>query len=95
MRIVDDLFRQRVPAFAIARRDPDAQRIGVDVCELVLEVSLLLVKEGLAVRDQKLHVTDLRPVDRRVINLVQNAVRDRVPRAARRGIGRTYRVLRR
>src|SRR6202023_3357715 len=66
---------------------------AVDVVKVILQIALLFMKEALAVGEQQLHVTRLRTVDRRIINLVQRAVRDRKPDSAGSRVGCRHRVL--
>src|SRR6202041_1581180 len=94
VRIVDDLLRDLVPALAVARYNAHRQCIGVDVGKFVIEIALLFVEERLPVRNQQLHVADLRTIDSRVVHLVQNAVRDGEPCPAGSGVSRAHRVLR-
>src|SRR5882672_9679528 len=51
----------------------------VEILDLGIEIAFLLVKEGLAVCDQVLKITDLRLVDRGEINFVENSMRERKP----------------
>ena len=62
------------------RKHPE--RFGMDVFEGGDQVALFLVGEGLLIRDEKLHVTNLRFVDGGMIDLVEDAVRCGVPDAA-------------
>src|SRR5262249_27953287 len=57
-------------------------------------MAALVVEELLAIGHQVLQVTDLRPIDRRVVDLVQNARGYREPDRAARRVRRPDRVLR-
>ncbi len=74
MRVCNDLFDKPVSSLPIAAYDAIAERVGLDVRNLAFQIALLLMKEGFAVRDQELHVTNLWPVNRRVVNLIKDAV---------------------
>ena len=93
VRVRDDLLGHRVPPLRIAAHQPHRRRVVVDVVELIRDIALLLVEEGLAVGEQQLHVARLRPVDGRVIDLVQRAMRYRKPHPARSRVRRRHRVL--
>ncbi len=94
VRIADHLLHQRVTPVAIAIMDADRQRVRVDVMELVDQVAPLLMEERLAIRDQELHVANLRPIDGGVVNFVVDPVRDCEPDPAGSRIGRADGVFR-
>ena len=82
VRVADDLLGQRVAAIGIAVDVANPKSFRIDVFELRLQVALLLVEEGLAVGDQKLHVADLGAVDGGVVDLVQDSMRAGEPHPA-------------
>ena len=89
MRIGDDFLDDPVAAarrWCSSMRKPERDRRKL--FELAVEVPPLVVKKRTAVGDQVLQVADLRPVDRRVIDLADDARGQREPDAARRRIGR-------
>ena len=51
------------------------------------------MQESFAVGDQKLHIAHLRPVDGRVVHLVENAVGEGEPDAAGVGVGGAHAFL--
>ncbi len=67
--------------------DADGEGAWVDVVEVVLEVALFFVEEGLAVGEEQLHVAGLGAVDGGVVDLVEGAVGDGEPDAAGGGVG--------
>ena len=83
----DELLGDGVAAIEVAGDDADGERVGVDVVEVVLEVALLFVEEGLAVGEEELHVAGLGAVDGGVVDLVEGAVGDGEPDAAGGGVG--------
>ena len=87
MRVGDELLGDRVAAAEVVGDDADGEGVVVDVVEVVLEVALLFVEEGLLVREEELHVPRLRAVDGGVIDLVERAVRGREPDAAAGRVG--------
>ncbi len=93
VRIADDLLGDRVAAFRIAIHVANAEGLRMDVLERRHQIALFLVNKRLPVTHQKLHVADLRTVDRGVVYLVEDPVRAGEPDAARRGIRRADRVF--
>ena len=84
MRIRDHLLHEHVAAFEVDVREPVAQRARLQAFDQLVEVALLLVEEGLAVGDQELHVPRLRAVDGRIVDFVEDSVREGEPDAAGR-----------
>lgn len=62
MRVRDDLFDDPISPLRVGARDAIAQRMTLDVLDLVDEVALLFVKEGLTIADEELEVSDLRSI---------------------------------
>ena len=87
VRVADELLGDGVAAVGIGGDNPDGRSVGMDVVQVVVEVALLFVAEGLAVGEEQLHVAGLRAVDGGVVDLVEDAVRDGEPDAAGGGIG--------
>jgi hypothetical protein len=83
MRIADQLLHNAVAPLRVGTADTEAQRMMREAFNLMFKVALLLVKKRLAISDQVLQVANLRTVDGRVIHLVEYAVGDGVPDAAR------------
>ena len=71
MRVTDHFFDDPVTAFEICICHAEAERVVRETLDLGSEVTLLFMDERLAVRDQKLKVADLWPVDCRIIDLVE------------------------
>src|SRR6185437_5178467 len=86
MRIADELLRNGIAAFGIGSNDANGRGVRMNVVQIILKVALLFMQKGLTVGEDQLHVTSLRMIDRRVINLVEDTVRKGVPDAARSGI---------
>src|ERR1700735_1196915 len=61
----DDVLDDRIPACGVGVRAAIAEGALSDSLDVEGEVAFLFVEEALAVCDQVLHVTKLRPVDRR------------------------------
>ena len=75
-----DPERQGVPRMAV-RRD-DRGNAGLETAYLARGIPLHLAPEAGVVRDDEAEVADLRPVDARPVDLVEDAVADREPDAA-------------
>src|SRR5262249_22139956 len=71
-----------------------AQRLRLDPRDVAAQAALFLVKEGLAVGDQKLRVANLRAVNGGIVDLGHNALGQGEPDAAGGGVGCTDTVLR-
>jgi hypothetical protein len=71
MRVTDHFFDVPVALLRISICDEEAERVVRETLDLGSEVTLLFMDERLAVGDQKLRVTDLRPADCRIVDLVQ------------------------
>src|SRR5271157_5646734 len=93
MRIGDDLLDDSVTLSRLDACDPHAESVSAEVFDRGLQIAPLVMKEGLTVADQELKVANLRMVDRRIVDFVEYAVRDRVPDAARTGVGGADHVL--
>src|ERR1700683_4142945 len=93
MRIGDDLLEQVIAAVGRVADDFHAESGGGEILGGGLEMAAFLVEEGLAVGDEELEVADLRLIDPRKINLVEDAGRGREPKAARRRVRGADRVL--
>ena len=91
--IGDEFLGDGVPARRIAIGEQRRRSFGVQVVERLLEVALLLVHEGLAIRDHQAQVADLRAINRWIEDFIQDAVRSGEPDAARRRVGSAYSVL--
>src|ERR1700729_158460 len=87
MRVGDELLGDRVASVDVGGGDANRESVVVDVLKLVLEVSLLFAAECFAVGEEQFHVTRLRAVDGRVVNLVECSMRYREPDAAGGCIG--------
>ena len=74
MRIADNLLDEAVAASGVGVHIPHPERLRVKVLEGRHQVALFFVRKGLAVCYQKLHVANLRAIDGRVVDLVQNPV---------------------
>ncbi len=93
VRVGDELLGDGVAAAEVVGDDADGEGVGVDVVEVVLEVALLFVEEGLLVGEEELHVAGLGAVDGGVVDLVECAVRGGEPDAAGGGVGGGDRVF--
>ena len=79
MRVGDDLLGDVVEATICRSAHLDRETIRVYVPEVVTKIALLLVKKGLAVGEQQLHVARLRAIYGGVVDLIQRAVREGAP----------------
>src|SRR5215469_11796400 len=86
MRIGDDFLVEMIAAIGRMTDDADGEAGAVEVLGYRIEVAAFLVKEGLAVGDQELHVADLWLIDRREINLVEDSGRRGKPQTAHRRV---------
>ena len=93
MRVADDLAGEAVATLAVAIAHAHSQRVRVDVLELVSQIPPLFMEKRLAIGDEKLHVANLRAIDRGAVDLVQDAVRHGEPDFAGGGIGGAHRVF--
>ncbi len=83
MRIGDELHHELVAPLSIGVDDSDPESVLPQVLDSRLHVAMGVVKEGFAVADEQLGVANLRAVERREIDLAEDAVGHREPDAAR------------
>ena len=93
VRIGDDLLDDPIAALFARAGHAKAQRDVGKLLDRGGQVPPLVVEERLAVGDQVLQVANLRPVDRRVIDLADDAGGQREPDAAGGRIGGADRLL--
>ena len=74
MRVRYDFLREPISAFGIGALDMIAEGVFLNIRNRTFEVALLLMKKGLSIREEELHVADLWTVDRWVIDFVQDSV---------------------
>lgn len=79
MGISDDFLEEVIAAVGRMVDDSNAETGGVQVLGDGMEMAPFLMEESLAVGDEELEVANLRLIDRRKINLVENAVRGGEP----------------
>ncbi len=91
--IRDELLGDLVSSAGIGSGEANREGPGIHVLKLVVQVALFFVEESLFIGEEQLHVAGLRAVDCRVIDLVQRAVRHRVPDLAGGGVGGSDRVF--
>ena len=77
VRIGDDFLEKVIAAVGRVADDFHAESGGGEILGGGLEMAAFLVEEGLAVGDEELEVADLRLIDPRKINLVEDAGRGR------------------
>ncbi len=92
MGIGDDFLDDAVLPPRIDVRDPIAERVGGQELVCVVQFAFV-VEESLAVGDQVLQIADLRPIDGRIINLIENTLGNGEPHATQGGVGGAYTVL--
>src|SRR5713226_6278495 len=83
MRVGDELHHELVAPLSVGVDDSDAESVLPQVLDSRLHVAMGVVKEGFAVADEQLGVANLRAVERREIDLAEDAVGHREPYAAR------------
>ena len=88
MRIGEDMFYETIAAVAVRIGEPIKKAIALRVFDLVIQIAFFLVAKCFAVADEKLKVARVRLIDVRIINLVDDAVAQREPKAATGMIGR-------
>src|SRR5262245_59480822 len=86
MRIGNKLLDDLVATLRIAIHHAKPQRQGRKVFLLADQVAALVLKKRFAVGDEKLQIADLRPIDGRVVNLVDDSARQGEPDPADGGI---------
>jgi hypothetical protein len=74
MGISQDVLDDAVPSKRVGIGELVKQAIPLGITHLVPQIPLFLVEETLAVRDQQLHVTSVRLIDSRIVDLVENPV---------------------
>ena len=86
MGVGDEFLGDGVAAAEVVGDDADGEGVLVDVVEVVLEVALFFMEEGLLVGEEEFHVAGLGMVDGGVVDLVERAVGGGEPDAAGRGV---------
>jgi hypothetical protein len=74
VRVRDDFLEDAVASPGLGVGDPKAEGVAVQVFVGVVQVTPLVVAEGGAVRDKVLQVADLGPIDRWIVDLVEDAL---------------------
>src|SRR2546426_12544294 len=94
MRVREHVFYEPVAAlaFRICKTVEDAIALGV--FDQVIQVALFLVAKRFAIANEKLKVARVRLIDAWIIDLVDDAVTEREPKAATGMIGRTHAFFR-
>ncbi len=93
VRVAEHGLLDPVPPVRVLGRDHVLERPIVRTARLGAQVSLLLVEERLAVREQELHVAELGPVDPGEVDLRDDPPPDRVPESRVGRVGRADAVL--
>lgn len=88
MRIGGDFLDDAVTTFAIRICQAIKQCSFFGIIDRVFQIPPLLVAKRLPVGNQELEISRVGLIDMRIINLVDDAVRDRVPEPATGVIGR-------
>jgi hypothetical protein len=73
-RVGDDVLVNAVAAFTIVRDDTVTERAVFEAADLVVEIALFLMEKRLPVGYEELQIANLRPVDGRKIDFVEDAV---------------------
>src|SRR5258705_288574 len=94
MRVREHVFYDPVAALALRIREPVKEAIALGVFDQVIQVALFLVAKCFAIANEKLKVARVRLIDPRIVNLVDDAVTEREPKAATGMIGRTHAFFR-
>src|ERR1051326_3504138 len=79
MRITDQLLFYSITALRIRAGDVIAQSMRLQTHGFALKIAFLFVKEGFAISNQELGITNLRTVDGRVIDFCEDAHRHGKP----------------
>ena len=87
MRVGDDLLDQPVTSLVVAICQSVIERASLRIFDLVMKVTFFFMAERLAVSDQKLQFTDIRAINGRIVDLVEDSVTQRKPGVAVRVIG--------
>ena len=94
MWVGEDVFNQPVATLAFRIRQTVKEAIALRVFDQVIQVALFLVTKCFAITDEKLKVACVRLINVWIVNLVDNAVTEREPKAATRMIGGTHAFFR-
>jgi len=89
MRIREDMFYETVATVGLRIRQTIKKAIALRVFDQVIQVALFLVAKPFAIADEKLKVARVRLIHTWIIDLVDDAVTKREPKAATGVIGRT------
>ena len=87
MGVGDELLCDGIASSEVVGDDADGEGFVIDVVEVVLEVALFFVEEGLFVGEEQLQVAGLGPIDGGVLALVERAVRSGEPDATGGSVG--------
>src|SRR4029077_7974663 len=93
MGVADDLLDQTVSSAAVFLDYAIPERVVSDRLHCGMHVAFFFMKETLAIADQELEISDLRPVNCGIKNLGQDAVGEREPHPARDGISGSNSLL--
>src|SRR5467141_538712 len=94
MRVREDVFYQPIATGGFRIRQTVKEAIALRVFDQVIQVALFLVTKSFAVSDQKLKVACVWLIDAWIVNLIDDAVTEREPKAATGMIGRTHAFFR-
>src|SRR5947209_19616680 len=81
------MFDDPITAIRLGIGQPVEDTIAFRILNLVIEVTLFFVAKCFAIRNKKLEIARVRLVHMRIINLVDDAMAEREPKAAARVIG--------
>jgi hypothetical protein len=92
VRIGDDFLENAIAALGIGIGDTKTQRAWSQALMSIVQLAFV-AEEGFPIADEILQVADLRPIDGRVVDLVQNAFGDRKPDTAQGRVSTSNAVL--
>src|SRR5690349_12611760 len=94
MRIGNRLDYDPIAILTIGICDADAKPVLTQVLDARVKVAMRVMEERLTVRNEKLEITNLGTVERRIVNFADNAVGNREPYRTRSRVGGADDVLR-
>ena len=93
MWIGEDMLYDAIAPLRIRIREPVEQAIALRIFNAVIKVTLFLVAKGFAVADEELKISRIWMIDVRIVNLIDDTVAEREPKAATSVVSRAHAFL--
>jgi len=94
MRVREHVLYEPIAALTLRICQAVKEAVALRVFDEVIQVALFLMAKRFAITDEKLKVARVRLIDAWIINLVDDAVTEREPKATTGMISRTHAFLR-